>query len=113
MADFFTGLSYGDQLELGTTSLGAGMDHDTLNGMLRAEMDERALTAQVAKYGAGHGRDAVAQQVAPGAAPAGDAPSAATNVARAEVLLPHPDRVPKTDPKKEATYRLRKAMRLV
>ena len=69
MADFFTGLSYGDQLEMGTAIVGGGMDHETLNAMIRQEQDERALATQVQKYGPGHGRDAVSQAVAPGATP--------------------------------------------
>lgn len=43
------------------------VDNETLNAMIRQEMDERALAAQVQKHGAGHGRDAVSQAVAPGA----------------------------------------------
>ena len=31
--------------------------HETLNAMLRQEMDERALAAQVQKHGPGHGRE--------------------------------------------------------
>ena len=89
------------------------MDNETLNEMIRAEQDERALAAQVQKYGAGHGRDAVAQAVAPGAVPTeGVHTGGVANAARAEVLLANPGQVPKTDPKKEATYRLRKAMGL-
>ena len=45
------------------------MDNETLNAMVRQEMDERALAAQVQKHGSGHGRDAVSQAVAPGATP--------------------------------------------
>ena len=113
MGDWFSGLTLGDQLELGTASLGGGVDHETLNAMIRAEQDERALTTQVQKYGPGHGRDAVAQAVAPGATPPEGGPAALSNTAHYEVLLTNPGAVHKTDPKKEATYRLRKAMGLV
>ena len=64
MADFFSGMTFGDQLELGTAVVGGGMDRETLNAMIRQEMDERALAAQVQKYGPGHSRDAVSQAVA-------------------------------------------------
>ena len=47
MGDFFTGMTYGDQLEMGTAVVGGGMDHETLNAMIRQEMDERALATQV------------------------------------------------------------------
>ena len=114
MGDFFSGLSLGDQLELGTTQLGDGIDTETWNAMLRQEMDERALAAQVQKHGAGHGRDAVSQAVAPGATPP-DSGQVASNTsnARYEVLVPNPDKLPKKDATKEPTYRLRKAMKLV
>ena len=69
MGDFFTGMTYGDQLEMGTAIVGGGMDNEALNAMIRQEMDERALAAQVQKHGPGHGRDAVSQAVAPGATP--------------------------------------------
>ena len=112
MGDWFTGLTVGDQLDLGTMPW-SSVDNETLNEMIRAEQDERALAAQVQKYGAGHGRDAVAQAVAPGAVPTeGAHTGVAANAARAEVLLANPGQVPKTDPKKEATYRLRQAMGL-
>ena len=39
MGDFFTGMTYGDQLEMGTAVVGGGMDHETLNAMIRQEMD--------------------------------------------------------------------------
>ena len=61
MGDFFSGLSLGDQLELGTASLSSGVDPETWNMMLRQEMDAQALAKQVQKHGPGHGRDAVAQ----------------------------------------------------
>ena len=51
MGDFFTGLSYGEQLEMGTAVVGGGMDHETLNAMIRQEQDARALATQVQKYG--------------------------------------------------------------
>jgi hypothetical protein len=114
MGDFFTGLSYGDQLEMGTAIVGGGMDHETLNAMLRQEMDERALALQVQKHGAGHGRDAVSQAVAPGATPSDSGQVASnTGAAKYEVLVPDPDKLPKKDATKEPTYRLRKAMKLV
>ena len=114
MGDFFTGLSYGDQLEMGTAIVGGGMDHETLNAMLRQEMDERALAAQVQKHGTGHGRDAVSQAVAPGATPSESGQVASnTSNARYEVLVPNPDKLPKKDATKEPTFRLRKAMKLV
>ena len=47
MGDFFTGMTYGDQLEMGTAVVGGGMDYETLNAMIRQEQDERALAAQV------------------------------------------------------------------
>ena len=43
MGDFFTGLSYGDQLEMGTAIVGGGVDYETLNAMIRQEQDARAL----------------------------------------------------------------------
>ena len=58
-------LTIGDQLEMGTAVVGGSVDNETLNAMIRQEMDERALAAQVQKHGPGHGRDAVAQAVAP------------------------------------------------
>ena len=90
------------------------VDNETLNAMIRQEMDERALAAQVQKHGAGHGRDAVSQAVAPGATPP-DSGQVASNTsnARYEVLVPNPDKLPKQDKTKEPTYRLRKAMKLV
>ena len=114
MGDFFTGMTYGDQLEMGTAVVGGGMDHETLNAMLRQEMDERALAAQVQKHGTGHGRDAVSQAVAPGATPSESGQVASnTSNARYEVLVPNPDKLPKKDATKEPTYRLRRAMKLV
>ena len=62
MGDFFTGMTYGDQLEMGMAVVGGGMDNETLNAMIRQEMDERALATQVQKHGPGHGRDAVSHQ---------------------------------------------------
>ena len=56
MGDFFSGLTLGDQIELGTATLGSGIDPETWNAMMRQEMDERALAAQVQKHGPGHGR---------------------------------------------------------
>ena len=82
MGDFFTGLSYGDQLEMGTAVVGGGMDHETLNAMIRQEQDARALATQVQKYGPGHGRDAVSQAVAPGTTPA-DGGQVASNTGNA------------------------------
>ena len=114
MGDFFTGLSYGDQLEMGTAIVGGGMDHETLNAMIRQEQDERALATQVQKYGPGHGRDAVSQAVAPGTTPAdGGQVASNTSNARYEVLVPEPGKLPKKDATKEPTYRLRVAMKLV
>ena len=112
MSDWLTGLSVGDQLELGTPPW-AELDHETLNDMIRAEQDERALTTQVQKYGPGHGRDAVAQAIAPGSMPFEGGQDTSRSTAKCEVLLQNPGTVAKTDPKKEATYRLRKAMGLV
>ena len=114
MGDFFTGMTFGDQLEMGTAVVGGSVDNETLNAMIRQEMDERALAAQVQKHGSGHGRDAVAQAVAPGATPP-DSGQVASNTsnARYEVLVPNPDKLPKKDATKEPTYRLRKAMKLV
>ena len=82
--------------------------------MIRQEMDERALARQVQKHGPGHGRDAVAQAIAPGATPP-DSGQVASNTsnARYEVLVPNPNKLPKKDATKEPTYRLRKAMKLV
>eukprot|EP01043_Picozoa_sp_COSAG02_P083963 COSAG02_NODE_21878_length_771_cov_3.691964_1_plen_122_part_00 len=112
MGDFFTGLSYGDQLEMGTTIVGGGMDTETLNAMIRQEMDERALAAQVQKHGAGHGRDAVSQAVAPGATPPDSGQVASnTGAAKYEVLVPDPDKLPKKDATKEPTYRLERERR--
>jgi hypothetical protein len=114
MGDFFTGLSYGDQLEMGTAIVGGGMDTETLNAMIRQEQDARALATQVQKYGPGHGRDVVSQAVAPGATPAdGGQVASNTGNARYEVLVPNPDKLPKKDATKEPTYRLRVAMKLV
>ena len=114
MGDFFTGMTYGDQLEIGTAVVGGGMDYETLNAMIRQEQDERALAAQVQKYGPGHGRDAVSQAVAPGATPSESGQVASnTSNARYEVLVPNPDKLPKKDATKEPTFRLRKAMKLV
>ena len=114
MGDFFTGLSYGDQLEMGTAIVGGGMDHETLNAMIRQEQDARALATQVQKYGPGHGRDAVSQAVAPGTTPAdGGQVASNTSAAKYEVLVPEPDKLPKKDATKEPTYRLRRAMKLV
>jgi|EP01046_Picozoa_sp_COSAG06_P052055 hypothetical protein len=114
MGDFFTGLSYGDQLEMGTAVVGGGVDYETLNAMLRQEMDERALATQVQKYGPGHGRDAVSQAVAPGATPPeGGQVASNTSAASYEVLVPEPGKLPTRDATKEPTYRLRKAMKLV
>ena len=117
MGDFFSGLSLGDQLELGTASLSSGVDPETWNMMLRQEMDAQALAKQVQKHGLGHGRDAVTQAVAPGTTPpegsTGGQVTSNTSHARYEVLLPNPDKVPKKDATKEPTYRLRKAMKLV
>jgi hypothetical protein len=48
MGDWFTGLTVGDQLDLGTTPW-SSVDNETLNDMIRAEQDERALAAQVQK----------------------------------------------------------------
>ena len=111
--DFFSGLSYGDQLEMGMASTGASMDPDTYNTMLRQQADEQALAKQVNKYGESHGRDAYAQAVAPGAAPPQESASTPATVQHAGVLLPNPEKVRRKDPKKEPTYRLRKAMGLV
>ena len=58
MGDFFSGLTLGDQIELGTATLGSGIDPETWNAMMRQELDERALAVQVQKHGPGHGRDA-------------------------------------------------------
>ena len=114
MGDFFTGMTYGDQLEIGTAVVGGGMDHETLNAMIRQEMDERALATQVQKYGPGHGRDAVSRAVAPGATPTDSGQVASnTGAARYEVLVPEPGKLPKKDATKEPTFRLRKAMKLV
>mgnify|MGYP007078158971 FL=1 len=114
MADFFSGMTFGDQLELGTAVVGGGMDRETLNAMIRQEMDERALAAQVQKYGPGHGRDAVSQAVAPGATPPDSGQVASnTGTARYEVLVPEPGKLPKKDATREPTFRLRKAMKLV
>ena len=114
MGDFFSGLSLGDQLELGTASLSSGVDPETWNMMLRQEMDAQALATQVQKHGPGHGRDAVTQAVAPGTTPAESGQVASnTSAARYEVLVPNPDKLPKKDATKEPTYRLRKAMKLV
>ena len=97
-----------------TAIVGGGMDHETLNAMIRQEQDERALATQVQKYGPGHGRDAVSQAVAPGSTPSDGAQVASnTSTAKYEVLLPEPDKLPKKDATKEPTYRLRKAMKLV
>ena len=94
--------------------VGGGMDHETLNAMIRQEMDERALAIQVQKYGPGHGRDAVSQAVAPGATPTDSGQVASnTGAARYEVLVPEPGKLPKQDATKEPTFRLRKAMKLV
>ena len=99
---------------MGTAIVGGGMDNETLNAIIRQEMDERALASQVQKHGPGHGRDAVTQAVAPGATPS-DSGQVASNTsnARYEVLVPNPDKLPKKDATKEPTYRLRKAMKLV
>eukprot|EP01046_Picozoa_sp_COSAG06_P055006 COSAG06_NODE_9970_length_1778_cov_16.085170_2_plen_116_part_00 len=115
MGDFFTGLSYGDQLEMGTAIVGGGgVDYETLNAMIRQEQDARALAMQVQKYGPGHGRDAVSQAVAPGATPSdGGQVASNTSTAKYEVLVPEPGKLPKKDATKEPTYRLRKAMKLV
>ena len=75
--------------------------------------DEQALAKQVSKYGESHGRDAYAQAVAPGAAPPQESASTPATVQHAGVLLPNPEKVRRKDPKKEPTYRLRKAMGLV
>ena len=74
------------------------MDNETLNAMIRQEMDERALAAQVQKHGPGHGRDAGSQAVAPGATPPeGGQVASNTSNARYEVLVPNPDKLPKKD----------------
>jgi hypothetical protein len=113
MGDFFTGLSYGDQLEMGTAVVGGGVDYETLNAMIRQEQDARALATQVQKYGPGHGRDAVSQAVAPGATPPDGAHVNSTGTASYEVLVPEAGKLPKKDATKEPTYRLRVAMKLV
>ena len=46
MGDFFTGMTYGDQLEMGMAIVGGSVDNETLNAMIRQEMDERTLAAQ-------------------------------------------------------------------
>ena len=81
--------------------------------MLRQEIDNQALARQVQKYGHGHGRDAVAQAIAPGASPPDTTHVNAPGTAKYEVLVPNPDKLPKKDATKEPTYRLRKAMKLV
>ena len=54
MADFFSGLSYGDQLEAGLATHGAA-DPEVWNEMLRKDADEARLAQQVKLHGEGHG----------------------------------------------------------
>ena len=105
MADWLSGLTYADSMELGLAQHGAG-DPEAYNELLRRDAEDAALTRQVAKYGTGHGQQGGG---GPGDAPAG----ARTDVARAEVLLVDPARAPKRPADKEPTYRLRKKMGLV
>ena len=107
MADFFSGLSYGDQLEAGLATHGAA-DPEVWNEMLRKDADEARLAQQVTLHGEGHGQQPLATQ-----AGEGSAPLVQQDVARAGVLLPEPGKAPKRDETKEPTYRLRKEMGLV
>lgn len=113
--DYFGTLSYGDQMEMGNAGLTCtgDVDPETLNEMIGEQNDQLALARQVSQYGQGHGRDAYTQSVTPGAPAPAENTQPMQETARAEVLLPNPERVPQRDPKKEPTYRLRKAMGLV
>ena len=108
MADWLSGLTYADSMELGLAQHGAG-DPEAYNDLLRRDAEDAALTKQVAKYGAGHGQQAL---TTPQGGP-GDAAGVRTDVARAEVLLVDPARAPKRPADKEPTYRLRRKMGLV
>ena len=107
MADFFTGLSYGDQLETGLATHGVA-DPEVWNAMLRKDADEVRLAQQVRQFGEGHGQEPLTTQQGDGAQPL-----VQQDVARAGVLLPEPSKLPVRDKTKEPTYRLRKAMGLV
>ena len=68
MADFFSGLSYGDQLEAGLATHGAA-DPEVWNEMLRKDADEARLAQQVTLHGEGHGQQPLATQAGEGSAP--------------------------------------------
>ena len=110
MADWLSGLTYADSMELGLAQYGAG-DPEAYNELLRRDAEDAALAKQVAKYGPGHGQAMMATQQG-GGGPNDAPPPVQQDVARAEVLLVDPGQAPKRPPDKEPTYRLRKKMGL-
>ena len=94
MADFFTGLSYGDQLEAGLATHGAA-DPEVWNAMLRKDADEARLAQQVRQFGEGHGQEPLATQQGDGAQPAPFAWLEGATVTRVAALQPRLQPKPK------------------
>ena len=61
MADWLSGLTYADSMELGLAQYGPG-DPEAYNELLRRDAEDAALAKQVAKYGPGHGQAMMATQ---------------------------------------------------